>query len=52
MLSSFSLVHLLNKILVNEDIDMRDSWIALTKVVYDINRMLLEVLAIKVPDKM
>ena len=40
------------KILVSEDKDMRDSWIALTKVVYDINKMLLDVLAIKVPDKM
>ncbi len=40
------------KILGNKDENMMNSWIALTKVVYDINLMLLDVLAIKVPDKM
>lgn len=41
-----------NKILTEEDKDLQISWLTLTKIVYDINKLLLDVLAIKVPEKM
>ena len=41
-----------NKILTEEDQDLRTSWIVLTKLVYNINMLLLDVLGINVPNKM
>ncbi len=41
-----------NKILTAEDKDLQKSWLTLTKIVYDINMTLLDVLAIEVPEKM
>ena len=41
-----------NKILTEEDQELQKSWLTLTKIVYDINMMLLDMLAIKVPEKM
>ena len=41
-----------NKILTEEDESKKESWILLTKVVYDINILLLNVLGIKLPKKM
>jgi arginyl-tRNA synthetase len=41
-----------NKILTEEDKELQKSWLTLTKIVYDINMMLLDILAIKVPEKM
>lgn len=41
-----------NKILTEEDSSLRTSWIVLTKLVYNINMLLLDVLAINVPNKM
>ncbi len=41
-----------NKIITEEDEELRNSWILLTQLVYKINSMLLEVLSIKVPNKM
>ena len=41
-----------NRILTEEDEKLQKSWLTLTKVVYDINVMLLDILAIKVPEKM
>ncbi len=41
-----------NKILTEEDQELKESWLTLTKTVYDINMMLLDTLAIKVPEKM
>ncbi len=41
-----------NKILVEENKELRESWLVLTKVVYDINTLLLDVLGISVPEKM
>lgn len=41
-----------NKILTEEDKELQKSWLTLTKIVYDINMILLDVLAIKVPEKM
>ena len=41
-----------NRILTEEDPKLQESWLTLTKIVYDINIMLLDMLAIKVPEKM
>ena len=41
-----------NRILTEADEKLQKSWLTLTKVVYDINIMLLDILAIKVPEKM
>ena len=41
-----------NKILKEENEELKKSWLTLTKIVYDINMQLLDVLAIKVPEKM
>ena len=41
-----------NKVLVEENQQLQESWLVLTKIVYDINNLLLNVLGIKVPEKM
>lgn len=41
-----------NKVLVEENQELQESWLVLTKLVYDINNLLLDVLGIKVPEKM
>ena len=41
-----------NKVLVEENQQLQESWLVLTKLVYDINILLLDVLGIKVPEKM
>lgn len=41
-----------NKVLTEEDKDLKTSWILLTKLVYNINMLLLDTLGIKVPNKM
>lgn len=41
-----------NKILVEKNKELRESWLVLTKIVYDINTLLLDILGIKVPEKM
>ena len=41
-----------NKVLVEENKQLQESWLVLTKLVYDINILLLDVLGIKVPEKM
>lgn len=41
-----------NKVLTEKDEKLQESWLILTKLVYDINIMLLDVLAIRVPEKM
>lgn len=41
-----------NKILTETDQELQESWLVLTKMVYDINTILLDVLGIKVPEKM
>lgn len=41
-----------NKVLVEEDNAKKESWLMLTKLVYDINLMLFDILAIEVPEKM
>lgn len=41
-----------NKIISCENNDLRDSWLVLSKVVYDTNMMLLNIMGISVPEKM
>ena len=41
-----------HRILTEEDQDLRESWLTLTKIVYDNNMKLLDILGIKVPDRM
>lgn len=41
-----------NRILTEENPDLKSSWIALTKLTYEINQLLLHILAIKVPNRM
>lgn len=40
------------RILTETDEEKKNSWLALSKTVYDVNKMLLDVLAIDIPDKM
>jgi arginyl-tRNA synthetase len=41
-----------NRILTEEDTCLKASWLGLTKVCLEVNRLLLDILAIKVPEKM
>lgn len=41
-----------NKVLTEENQALQESWLVLTKIVYNINTMLLDILGIKVPNKM
>ena len=41
-----------NKVLTEEDKEKQESWIMLTNLVYKVNTTLLDILGIKVPDKM
>lgn len=41
-----------NKVLAEENSELQESWLVLTKLVYDINNLLLDVLGLKVPEKM
>lgn len=41
-----------NKVLIEEDEDKKASWLTLTKIIYDNNMYLLNILGISVPDKM
>ena len=40
------------KILTEENEEKRTSWLGLSKIVYEVNKMLLDILAIKVPERM
>lgn len=50
--SSYNRFYTENIILKEEDILKRESWLYLTKIVYEVNMMLLDILAIKVPERM
>lgn len=41
-----------NKVLTEEDEELKNSWLTLTNIVYKVNIMLLDTLGIKVPNKM
>ena len=50
--SSYNKFYAENKILTEEDEELKGSWLVLTNIVYNINMLLLNVLGINVPDKM
>ena len=50
--STYNSFYAENKIITEEDQDLRESWIVLTEIVYNINMLLLDILGIKVPEKM
>ena len=50
--STYNSFYAENKIITEEDIELRNSWIILTEVVYSINMLLLDILGIEVPEKM
>ena len=50
--SSFNTFYAKNKVLTETDEEQRTSWLAMTKLLYDISTMILDILAIKVPEKM
>lgn len=41
-----------HKILIEENINLQKTWIALTKLTYKINQLLLNILAIEIPERM
>lgn len=41
-----------NKIITEQDTELRESWLILSKVVYDTNMLLLDLMGIKCPEKM
>jgi len=41
-----------NRILTEEDIDKKQSWLFITNLVYEVNKLILDVLAINIPDRM
>ncbi|MCM1053108.1 MAG: arginine--tRNA ligase [Ruminococcus sp.] len=41
-----------NKVLIEENLDVKTSWLTLTKVIYDNNKYLLDILGINIPEKM
>ena len=50
--TSFNRFYTENIILKEEDESLRESWLYLTKTVYQVTSILLNILAIKIPDKM
>ena len=50
--SLFNKFYAENRILTEEDENKKQSWLFLTKLVYEVNKLLLDVLAISVPDRM
>ena len=50
--SSYNKFYSENKVLTEENKDIQESWLILTETVYKVNSMLLDILGIKVPEKM
>lgn len=50
--SAYNKFYAENHILTCEDQEIKTTWLALTKLVYDTNLLLLDILAIEVPEKM
>jgi len=50
--TSYNRFYTENIILKETDESKRESWLYLTKIVYEVNKILLDILAIEVPDKM
>lgn len=50
--SSYNKFYAENHILTCKDLELQQSWLGLTKIVHDTNLLLLDILAIEVPEKM
>lgn len=50
--SSYNKFYSENKIITNDNKDLRESWLVLSNVVYKTNMMLLDIMGIEVPEKM
>ena len=50
--SQFNKFYAENKVISETDVELKESWIALTEVVYKVNTTLLNVLGIDIPEKM
>ena len=50
--SLFNTFYAKNKILTEENEELKTSWLALTKLLYNISTMLLDILSIEIPEKM
>ena len=50
--SSYNKFYSENKIVTEENSDLRESWLVLSKIVYDTNMKLLDIMGINVPEKM
>ena len=50
--SAYNKFYAENRILTEKDINKKSSWLALTNIVKSTNEMLLDILAIEVPEKM
>jgi len=50
--TSYNRFYTENIILKESDESKRESWLYLTKIVYEVNKILLDILAIEIPDKM
>ena len=52
MTSKYNTFYADNKILLEEDALLKESWLVLTDIVYKTNLLLLDTLGLKVPEKM
>jgi arginyl-tRNA synthetase len=50
--SAYNTFYANNRVLTESDQETKESWLTLTSLVYKVNTLLLDVLAIKVPEKM
>lgn len=50
--STYNKFYAENKILIEEDKDLKESWLVLTNTVYKVNLLLIDILGLKVPEKM
>ena len=50
--SSFNTFYAKNKVLTEENEEKRASWLAITNLLHEISVMLLNILAIEIPEKM
>ncbi len=50
--TTFNRFYTENIILKEEDIELKESWLCLTNIVYKVTSILLDILAIKIPDRM
>ena len=50
--SNYNKFYAENKVLLEEDEKLKESWLVLTNVVYKVNSLLIDTLGLKVPEKM